>query len=836
MAHQKVPRKVRYALVAVPGVHQGLFTYRVPEALEELAHPGHRVLVPFGRRRLVGILWSLDEKPPEGLAPGKIRDLEDVLDSSPIVGRPLRELCAWVARYYHAPLGEVARLAGPPGAGWARGPERVRLTVPPEGELVDVAGLPSATREVYYAALALLGGEGSREIPAATLARKAGREALHHRLRVLERAGAVSIEWEGARLGAAARESSWWEAVPAEPADLEAAFSRAPKQSEIYRALTEDGASDTADLEERFPGAASALRGLEERGLVRREKRARHRDPWAEVSTEFSEAPVPTAAQARALQALERSLGEGGFSVHLLWGVTGSGKTEVYLRAIERVLSLGKTALVLVPEIALTPQLAIRFRARLGEHAAVLHSGLSKGERHDEWQRLRAGQARVALGVRSALFSPLPNLGLLVVDEEHEGTYKQEDVPAYHARDSAIKRAQIEGAAVLLGSATPSLESLSNVRAGRYQLLELPERVGGRSLPTVEIVDLRAKGKQDSGERIWFLSSRLEKELERVLGEGEQAILYQNRRGFATTLLCHECGTQLSCPNCSVRLRVHEEGGRLLCHYCGYASAVPQTCASCGGTRLAPAGLGTQQVERAVAKRFPQARVARLDRDALARKGELFRIVEKMRRREIDVLVGTQMVTKGHDFPAVTLVGVLLADLAWSIPDFRAEEEAWQSLAQVAGRAGRGDKPGLVLLQTFDPESPLLSKASESRLWEFAGAELESRAALGYPPAWRLAAARISSGVSAEAERGARWVADCLREVLERPGVEAKVLGPAPSPLARLRGRYRWQVLAKAREAKVLQEALAFLERRAPGAPSLRSARLFLDVDPRSLL
>lgn len=878
----EAPRGGEYAQVAVPGPHRELFTYRVPESMDALARPGHRVLIPFGRRQLVGVIFSRRDAAPAHVPEKKIRPLADVLDSRPILDSGAMTLCEWAARYYRAAIGELARLAGPPGAGWASGPEQIRLSIPAEGELVDIASLPGGAREVYYAALEMLGGAGdSGLISVAKLSRKAGRDALHSRLRLLERAGALAIEWERPATGATGREIWKWAALEIPEEEHEALLARAPKQAEVYDELLGRPGSDAAELE--TPGAQAALKGLLEKGFVTREKEAEIRSPWQRIEALARQEPRHklTGAQARAVQALEEQIGAEEFSATLLWGVTGSGKTEVYLRAIERVIESGRSALVLVPEIALTPRLAARFVHRFGPTLAVLHSGLSAGERYDEWQRLRSGKARVALGVRSAVFAPLSGLGLIVVDEEHESTYKQEENPAYNARDAAVKRAQLEDAVVLLGSATPSLETIANVEAGRYKRLELPERVGGRPFPRIEVIDLRvrpAKPKPKGGgkepvpyeqstlagegeareamlgdfkekekaweeekKRPWFLSKPLLAALEENLANKNQAILYLPRRGFASTLLCHDCGFQIECPNCDVRLRVHAQMGqecsRLACHYCGYETSAPAQCSSCGGTHLKPAGLGTQQLEEALVDSFPQARIARLDRDVLGRKGALEKTIENMLAGQIDFLLGTQMVTKGHDFPAVTLVAVVLADLAWAVPDFRAEERGWQQLAQVAGRAGRGERPGKVLLQTFDPQAPQLARVGEQYLWEFADHELAARRLLRYPPLWRLAALKVSDTNPDFAQRAAADLASRLAPIAAELGEEQlRVLGPAPAVLARLRGRHRWQILLKAASAAMLQRVLDRLERGLSRDKNVPRARVSIDVDPYELM
>jgi primosomal protein N' (replication factor Y) len=548
--------------------------------------------------------------------------------------------------------------------------------------------------------------------------------------------------------------------------------------------------------------------------------------------------PTLTEAQTTSLAAITEALDaaraarargepQAGFSALLLHGVTGSGKTEVYLHAIARALDAGGTALVLVPEISLTPQLAARFRARFGDQVAVLHSGLSDRDRLGEWQRLRKGEARIALGARSAVFAPVEGLAIIVVDEEHDGSFKQDEGVRYHGRDVALTRAQRAGAVCVLGSATPSLESFAAAKAGRYRLLSMPDRATARPLPTVDVVDLRTY--LPDGEAM--LSAPLAAALTETLAAGDQAILFLNRRGFATFVMCRGCGHAFRCPHCSVSLTYHQFSDRMMCHYCGFAQRVPEACPSCKskGT-IERKGLGTEKVAEAVAARFPGARVARLDRD-VASGARAEAVLAKVARREVDVLVGTQMVTKGHDFPGVTLVGVLLADMGLSMPDFRASERTFQLLTQVAGRAGRGDRAGRVIIQTYKPEAAAVACASRHDYEGFFAAEAETRAELGYPPHGRVAAVRIDGPDEARVVEEARRLG-ALALAVARGAGEIDVRGPVEAPLKRLRGRTRWQLWLRSADRAALRRVVRALAS-AEVAPQIRVG---VDVDPVSAM
>jgi primosomal protein N' (replication factor Y) len=534
------------------------------------------------------------------------------------------------------------------------------------------------------------------------------------------------------------------------------------------------------------------------------------------------------AAASAILEALsDRSAGARGF---LLFGVTGSGKTEVYMHAIARALELGRGALVLVPEIALTPQLLGRFRARFGDAVAVVHSALSAADRHQMWKRLRAGELRVAVGARSALFAPVPDLGLVVVDEEHDSSYKQEDGVRYHARDMAQLRAHRAGAITVLGSATPSLESMVLVRRGKLSQLELPDRATDAPLPAVEIIDLKRFGAGPTGDRL--LTLPLHRAIEKALQAKEQIIIFLNRRGFSPAIVCGGCGVAQTCRLCSVSLTYHRrEGGRMRCHYCDFNAPLAERCSECRSGQLMLEGLGTEKLERTLAEAFPTAEVARLDRD-VAGGAKSQRVLDRVRNREVDILVGTQMVTKGHDLPGVTLVGVVNADAALSMPDFRAAERGFQLLVQVAGRAGRREQRGRVLIQTRDPNHPAVVFACRHDVRGFLERELSDREEVRYPPFLRLALLRIDAVDESVARQAAAHLAALARAAPQAKQVE--VLGPAPAPIARLRNRYRFRVMLRAEGRGPLRQMLARL---AVELPKLeRRVRAVIDVDPVSML
>lgn len=557
--------------------------------------------------------------------------------------------------------------------------------------------------------------------------------------------------------------------------------------------------------------------------------RKRSRAGPARASGPREAGPVPTAAQQTVLGEILPAIARGGYAPFLLYGATGSGKTEVYLRAAESTLAAGRGVLYLVPEIGLTPLLLSRLAARLPGEIAVLHSALAAGERRAGWDRVRSGDCRVVVGARSAVFAPVARLGLVVVDEEHDGSYKQEETPRYHARDLAVVRARDEGAVLLLGSATPSLESFHHARRGRYRLLRLGGRVEQRALPSVRIVDMRREFRETGSVRP--LSRALEEAIGRCLGRGEQALVLRNRRGWAPVLLCPGCGARVRCPRCSLSLTWHRAEGRLRCHLCGIERRRPDTCPACGSQALREMGEGTERIEDELRRAFPEARIERMDRDTTRRRGAQERLLRQFERGELDILVGTQMIAKGHDFPRVTLVGVVSADQALGLPDFRAGERTFQLLTQMAGRAGRGGRPGEVVVQAFDPDHPVLREAAAQDYEAFYERELGFRRAMRYPPISALVRLIVTDKVPSKARAWAELVAGALRE---SGGGRLRVTGPGPAPVERIRGLYREQILVRSAGRRRLVEAISGALAKVEGELPRRA--LHVDVDPLSVL
>jgi primosomal protein N' (replication factor Y) len=590
-------------------------------------------------------------------------------------------------------------------------------------------------------------------------------------------------------------------------------------------------------------GEAQAAQAVK-RGWVRIEERiARPRtsfrrcrlpellDPARNIA-EVGEAPLSlTADQELAFSAVSQAIDQGRFSPFLLFGVTGSGKTEIYLRAIDETIKRSKRALVLVPEIALTPQLARRFLRRLGGGVALMHSGLTRGQRLDEWRRIRSGSARVVIGARSAIFAPLDDLGLIVVDEEHDASYKQEDGCPYNARDMALARGKLEGACVILGSATPSFESFVNAKRGRIARIDLPSRHHGGGLPTVELVDLKtASGR---GKTSAFLTPVLIRAVEETLGRGEQVVLFLNRRGFDTFVQCRSCGEAIRCPNCDVTLTHHKRSKNLLCHICGYSRAAEPLCSKCGGANFFFGGVGTQKVAEELAALFPQARIERLDRDSTRRSDELQAILDRFRRRDIDILAGTQMIAKGHDFPGIFLVGVLCGDLSLNFPDFRASERTFQMLTQVAGRTGRASDSGRVILQTFDPDNLAIRMAATHAYEAFFEAESAMREELLYPPFGHLILIRVEGNNEKKVEDNAIRIGRAARMIKGGSG-DVLILGPAPSPIKKMIGKFRWQLLLKSAERGPARTLVRSLMN--DGHLKASGLKIVVDVDPVDML
>jgi primosomal protein N' (replication factor Y) len=783
--------------------------YRVPAHFGRV-RAGTRVLVPLGGRRSMGVVVASVEAGDDAPA-SRLRDVVAVLDPSPLLDAKLLELIEWMADYYVAPLAEAVTTALP-GALRVQ-TERVASAVEPLTPSIDSKG-------VRERLLAHLHGEGAQSI--AALERRFG-DGTQSALRRLAREGAVRFAERMRREHAPTLHAIHYQASGTVD---DTVLDRRPALAALYRYLRDHplGGASARELRTSFPNAAAKLRALTAAGLVRERREEIYREILPPVPG--PDRPVTlTDAQQAAVGAVSSAF-ESGFVSFLLRGATGSGKTEVYLRAIAGARQRGRTALVLVPEISLTHQIVDRVRARFADPVAVLHSKLSNGERWDQWRRIARGEAPIVIGARSAVFAPLEKLGLIVVDEEHDAAYKQADGVHYHGRDVAVMRAKLEGCPLILGSATPSMESYANAQGGRYRLVELPERVASRPLPRVEILDVRGPGPPPP------LSLVLHAAMEANLAAGGQTLLFLNRRGFAHFLQCRACGEPVMCPNCSVSLTWHRRWRALRCHHCDHTVPPPLLCGTCGEPALQEWGVGTEQLETLLRERFPGARIARVDRDSTRRKGSLEAVLAAWAAGHLDVLIGTQMITKGHDVPGVTLVGVLLADLSLAFPDFRAAERTFQLLAQVAGRAGRGDKPGRVIVQTLQPDHYSLGAAAQHDFVGFAARELAARRELGYPPYGRLVLVRCEGEALADVDRTAGEVAAALQQMAKG----FAVLGPAPSPIERLRGRHRRQILLRGKAGAPLRRAAAAAVAEVGQTARSRAVRLIVDVDPQHML
>ncbi len=579
---------------------------------------------------------------------------------------------------------------------------------------------------------------------------------------------------------------------------------------------------------------------IQERTVTQRRKIRLEIPPEGKRSLADPERILLTPEQQTAVGIIDERLKEGGFETFLLYGVTGSGKTEVYLRLIEEARRSGRRSLILIPEISLTPQLLDRLQERFPERVGVLHSALTPSERWSHWWNILDGKVDVVIGARSAVFAPVPDLGLIVVDEEHDPSYKQEEGLRYHARDLAVVRGRLVGCPVLLGSATPALETFENCQRGRYRLLELTQRVEQRPLPRVEVIDLKfarqTKLETQSPKLLTLFSPRLTEALQENFSRGQQSLIFLNRRGFANFLQCRLCGFVLRCPHCSVAMTFHLKQRNVVCHHCGFAKPAGDLCPGCGQLTLSGIGFGTEQVERELSRLLPQARLARMDRDTTSKRGSQERLIRQWEKGEIDVLVGTQMISKGHDVSGVTLVGAILADLSLNLPDFRAAERTFQLLSQVAGRAGRGKEPGRVIIQTYMPDHYTLQHVITHDYKSFFASEIEFRRSLNYPPFSRLVQIRVEGLKAQEVQAKARKLGEGLRErQTQGPKMQEQIeiLGPAPAPIERLRSRYRWQILLKGKKSASLLE-LANQAREI--IPPSRTTRLYIDVDPYNML
>ena len=816
-----------YCEVALPVPLRSVFTYAIPDRLAGSIFAGSRVLVPFRNHAMTGVVVQASSARPDPARVKNIKEIVEVLDPIPVLTPEMIELGRWIAGYYVAPPGEVFRAMLPPQID-LRHERELRITDAGHArrDELDAGGNRSESEVAELALLSLMHIE-NKPVRADRLRKLPGGEAAAERL--LRRGQLEAREVTLHRHARTQRIVAW----NFDERDTRADADASPleeKKTRIQHVLEQERGPLPLPVLAKL---AKVSRPFIER-LILQGKLKSWEEPLAVEEDLFDLDYTPPSNilnpdQERALGEVRGWLDSNVFKVGLLYGVTGSGKTEVYLGAVEAALARNKTALILVPEIALTLWIGRLCRARLGPSVAVLHSALAEVERAREWWRVRRGEARVVVGTRSAVFAPLENLGLIVVDEEQEASYKQEETPRYHGRDVAIVRAKLTGAVALLGSATPSLESFHHARAGKYHLLQLDSRVENRPMAPVEIVDLREDFR--ATHKAGALSSKLTEAIAARQEAGTQSLILINRRGYSWFVICRSCGAGIQCENCSISLTYHKQQDRLVCHYCGFSRLVPKTCPKCSSEHVYFFGAGAEQLEEKLREKFPGAKVARLDRDAVRTKRAYQQVLGDFASGKIDILVGTQMVAKGHDFQRVTLVGVVSADSQLSLPDFRAAERTFQLLTQVAGRAGRGALPGEVLVETYYPEHYAIQLAARQDYLAFFEKELQFRRLLHYPPFTALASILVRD---TKIENAIRWSRQLSGFLAPKQSQGIKVLGPAAAPLARLKREYRFQFLLKAPKrsqlTRILSELLAFSE-----TEEIPQKAVLVDVDPLSL-
>ena len=801
----------RYCDVSLPVPLDQPFTYALPETLRHRVREGSRILVPFGSRKLTGLILRCHDDPPSVATREALR----LIDAEPVLSPDLIALGRWIAAYYCAPLGEVLRSMLPLAAEIRRG--KVWSLTDSGRDAARQLLLDSAPDDPLAQILRLL---DRRPLSATYLAKSM--PLADKAIRSLERKGFIVAEDVQTERDPFRAPSERLRIEIAAPADGQ----KLNKPERELRAFLElhPGSHNLKELEPIVKSASLAARSLARKGLVSLTAEA---VPIAAGPVRARHTLNP--AQQAAADRINAAIQSREFRTFLLHGVTGSGKTEVYLTAIDAVLAEGRGALLLVPEIALTPAVAGQFFSRFGNRVAILHSAFTDVERSEQWRRIRSGSASVVVGTRSGVFAPVRNLGLIVVDEEHDGSYKQEETPRYNGRDVAIVRAQAAKACVVLGSATPSLESRYNAERGKYTLLELPGRIEERPMPAVELIDMRQEFLETRQQATF--SRKLVDAIGARLENGEQTIVLLNRRGFSSFVACRACGERVQCINCSLTLTYHKRDRRLLCHYCGYAEKVPSQCPKCVSEHIYFLGLGSEKVEEELHRAFPPARIARLDRDTVTGKRQYETILHDFREGNYDILVGTQMIAKGHDIPNVTLVGVVSADVGLGMPDFRAAERTFQLLTQVAGRAGRGSVPGIVLIQTINPDHYAIRMAASQDYQAFYEKELNFRRMMHYPPFSAMANILVRS----EKQEMAMRMSGELGHLLTPPREKLRVMGPAEAPVPRLKNEYRYQFLIKTTSRKALNELLqrvrAFAAEHRWGATAL-----VIDVDPLTLM
>ncbi len=810
----------QYAAVAVNLPIHGTFTYQIPEPLRSSIVEGIRVLVPFGNRTITAFVVEY----PAAIVPGvAAKPIKKVLDHHPVLTPELLKLTRWISEYYFAPLGEAINAAVPKGID-TKSAEVATLTE--KGKMA----LPYVTDPTGKSILAALNGK--KPVKLSTLEKKFKGSGVSGRLKKFSREGLIvqsKIIQEGTTKQRTERFYSLNDTSSPVPVEKN---KRAPKQAEILRFLS-GGERSLAEIRSAFKNPTSILNKLEEKGLVGFTERTSYRSPLKvdfhmELETESHK--TLTNDQLLVFQKINEWVELGKFRSVLLHGVTGSGKTEIYLQTISEIIQKGKQAIFLVPEISLTPQMIFRFQARFGKRIALIHSGLSQGERYDEWQRIRNGEVDIAVGARSAIFAPFQSLGAIIVDEEHETSFKQEESPRYHARDLALMRGKQSEALVILGSATPSMESIHNCHLGKHEYLMLKNRISPHPMPIIEMLDMRTA---HPGQKGSIISKDLRQAMKEALERKEQIFLFLNRRGTANFLQCTECGTALTCSQCSVTLTYHGRVREMRCHYCNYFAPAPNTCPSCGGSKIFFMGCGTQKLEDEARSFFPEACIARMDRDSVRTKGSFFQIYQRLKEGGIDILIGTQMIAKGHDFPDVTLVGIMNADASINVPDFRSTERTFQLISQVSGRSGRGEKPGRVIVQSYNPDHYVYRYIANYDFDGFVKKEGELRKLLSYPPYSRIAVLAFESESDEKAEKAAEEIGEILKAKADQYSRGIEILGPSKAMIHKVKNVYRWRLLLKGREMKPFRQFLSSNFSLISGRKWYsQGVKVSLDVDP----
>ncbi len=806
--------RLTYIDVAVAVPVYNTYTYAVPESLSPFIDVGKRVLVPFRKRKVTG--YILDTSSKTDLKEVKL--IFDVLDDEPLFPSSMIPFFMWIAEYYIHPVGEVIKCALPGGLNIY---DYITISISQKGKKALEKSLTTAVEKEVLNLI--------KERP--------------FRLKDLDRKiktkipGALIYSMRDRGWIISKRELKGGQTKPLMERYISLNTSypsceklSAPKKKMIDILKSESDIS-LRKLKTQVSSAPRLIKLLSQAGYISIFEKRVYRDPFGEA-IEPDESLHLTAEQKTAVSKVADHLGKG-YATYLLAGVTGSGKTEVYMQLAAKAIKKGYCVLVLIPEIALISQMERRFRARFGECVAVLHSGLSAGERYDQWMRIARKEVTIAIGARSAVFSPFSDVGLIIVDEEHDTSYKQEGSLRYHARDLAVVRSKLGGAIALLGSATPSIQSSYNAKAGKFIELNLKKRVEERPLPKIQIVDLRHSRDKRGFRR--FITPELHKGMEQALDHGEQVLLFLNRRGFASFPVCRTCGESVRCKNCDISLTLHQKSNAYKCHYCGFTRASASSCQACGSSKIIQLGLGTEKVETAVAGLFPHAVIKRMDRDTTTRKGSIVKLLKELKKGKIDVLVGTQMVTKGHDFPNITLVGIICADLSLNFPDFRAGERTFQLLAQVAGRAGRGDIPGRVILQTYNPDHFSIIAARDQDFKAFYKTEIGFRKALNYPPISRMIQLKISGKNKEKTRQHAHAVGDLCKtvQVNNQSFLKAvEILGPIEASIPRIASRYRWQILLKGMGVKPLHQFMRRVLHENNAYFNNRYVKVVVDVDP----